>query len=241
VEDLLEWGVACLEVASNPTNRLKPSHKTRQPAAPNLSHRLQTVIGTVTQPPKPSVSVNLAPIVMIGAPHSFSGFPIAPTTRVSLYPSTFLETFCHSRRNTNFNHDRKCGNPVGIGDGSATVSGYRLPRRRQRPRDATGDPLWEGGSEVGNPESGYRAGRARHSGSKPFTKASSRPLRRISEGRDPSVPPVCGVGTFGEKQRLLPRRGLGRRGGPIHLAAPQVSWTPCLRPERRGLQSNEIP
>ena len=65
MEDLLEWGVACLEVASNPTNRLKPSHKTRQPAAPNLSHRLQTVIGTVPQPPKPSVSVNLAPIVMI--------------------------------------------------------------------------------------------------------------------------------------------------------------------------------
>ena len=45
------------------------------------------------------------------------------------------------------------GNPVRIGDGCATVTGYKLPR-----------PLatrWEGGSEVGSPKSGYRFGCAR--------------------------------------------------------------------------------
>jgi hypothetical protein len=42
---------------------------------------------------------------------------------------------------------------VRIGDGCATVSGYRLPI-------ATGW-LREGGSEVGNPKSGYRQDRAR--------------------------------------------------------------------------------
>jgi len=48
------------------------------------------------------------------------------------------------------------GNPVKIGDGCATVTGYKLPEPLvSRSRDR------EGGSEVGGPKSGYRFGCAR--------------------------------------------------------------------------------
>jgi hypothetical protein len=40
------------------------------------------------------------------------------------------------------------GNPVRIGDGYATVTGYRLPQPLVKSR--------EGGSEIRNPKSGYR-------------------------------------------------------------------------------------
>ena len=47
------------------------------------------------------------------------------------------------------------GNPVKIGDGYATVTGYKLPQ----PLDTQAR---EGGSKVSSPKSGYRPGCARH-------------------------------------------------------------------------------
>ena len=47
------------------------------------------------------------------------------------------------------------GNPVRIGDGCATVTGYKLPKPLFAQR------AWEGGSEIGGPKSGYRFSCAR--------------------------------------------------------------------------------
>jgi hypothetical protein len=52
-------------------------------------------------------------------------------------------------------HSQASGNPVKIGDGCATVTGYRLPRATGSERNR------EGGSEVICPKSGYRLGCAR--------------------------------------------------------------------------------
>src|SRR5207249_7740683 len=69
------------------------------------------------------------------------------------------------------------GNPVRIGDGCATVTGYKLPQPlvpRERDR--------EGGSEVGSPKSGYRFGCARRgsAGAGP-TSPSKRRMRPVPE------------------------------------------------------------
>jgi hypothetical protein len=44
---------------------------------------------------------------------------------------------------------------VEVGDGCATVTGYRLPKPLFARRE------WEGGSEIGSPKSGYRFSCAR--------------------------------------------------------------------------------
>ena len=51
-------------------------------------------------------------------------------------------------------HGQMTGNPVGIGDGCATVTGYKLPKPLI-------DSDREGGSEIRSPKSGYRFGCAR--------------------------------------------------------------------------------
>ena len=69
MEDLLEWGVACPEVAAEPPKRLNPRGKALRTAPPQSPDPPQPVIRTVSGPPQPSISVNFDPIVMIGAWH----------------------------------------------------------------------------------------------------------------------------------------------------------------------------
>src|SRR5438094_7358442 len=74
-------------------------------------------------------------------------------------------------------HGQASGNPVRIGDGCATVTGYKLPQPLvSRLRDR------EGGSEVGSPKSGYRFVCARRgpAGAGP-TSPSKRRMRPVPE------------------------------------------------------------
>lgn len=73
------------------------------------------------------------------------------------------------------------GNPVRIGDGCATVTGYKLPQ----PLLANGRE-WEGGSEIRSPKSGYRFSCARR----------GRPLANFSVKEKDETSPARGKGSL---------------------------------------------
>jgi len=125
-----------------------------------------------------------------------------------------------------FKHCRKCGNPVRIGDGSATVSGYKPPMHRSGDAKSHWTKVREGGGEVGSPKSGYRVGSARQ-----FRPCGT--LRRQAKDEASPAGPVCPIGI----PECLDAFILGFAGRKAFLLSVVVPASPSA-PTIQGTRAN---